>query len=583
MDKKNRLKKFFQKPVVQDAGKAASSGLVEALKQADGIATLVPVPALKLALQSLLALIQAVDQTAQNSDAAKRLQNRIESLTTSILIPVEQVDLKDMPKELVIELDRLAKIFEINVTICRVKISHGWFRRFIRRDDDQGDVASMSKAIDEAVAQFLSVGTIKSVETIVQVKRGVDELREQNQIKQIISKKAENANHLYQSAQSAQRSECLEGTRVTVLEQIRAFLEDTTGANLFWLSGIAGSGKSTIAQSAAVEATLWANCIVASFFFSRRGHAELCDASFVFPTLAYQFSLADAGFRKHVSWIIKEHPDIFEKDYISQFKSLIVEPLKAMDFAQRHVFIVLDAFDECEPRGATAILNALLNKDVDAPKALKVLTTSRPEAHLRQVFCAQDDIRKLNLQDIEAKSDIHHYLLTTFKQPPITLAAPFDASEEVISKLAESAGDSFIYAASILRFIFDEHDQHPRRRLEILLGNRTDPEERPHERLDSLYLSILHHAVPSGAKSSIKRRLRTVLGQLVTFREPLPMAVMETFCDLESDDVKRALHNLHSLIQVPDSDNQAPRVYHLSFSDFIIDPTRCEDADLVVD
>ncbi|KAH9024228.1 hypothetical protein EDB84DRAFT_445058 [Lactarius hengduanensis] len=183
MDKKHRLKKFFQKPIVQNVGKAASSGLVEALKQADGIATLVPVPALKLALQSLLALIQAVDQTAQNSDAAMRLRNKIESLMTSVLMPIEQVDLKDMPKELVIELDRLAKIFEINVTNCRVKISHRWLRRFIRRDDDQGDVANMSKAIDEAVAQFLSVGMIKSVETIVQVKHGVDELREQNQVR----------------------------------------------------------------------------------------------------------------------------------------------------------------------------------------------------------------------------------------------------------------------------------------------------------------------------------------------------------------------------------------------------------------
>ncbi|KAH9021846.1 hypothetical protein EDB85DRAFT_2152139 [Lactarius pseudohatsudake] len=583
MDKKHRLKKFFQKPVVQDAGKAASSGLVEALKQADGIASLVPIPGLKLALQSLLVLIQAVDQTAQNSGAAMRLQNRIESLTKSVLIPIKKVDLKDIPEELVSELDRLAKIFEINVTNCRVKISHGWFRRFIHREDDQGDVANMSKAIDEAVAQFLSVGTIKSVETIVQVKRGVDELREQNQIKQIISKKAENANHLYQSAQSAQRSKCLEGTRVAVLEQIRAFLEDTTGANLFWLSGIAGSGKSTIAQSAAVEATLLADCIVASFFFSQRGHAELCDASFVFPTLAYQFSLADAGFRKHVSGIIKEQPDIFEKDYISQYKSLIVEPLKAMDFAQRHVFIVLDAFDECEPRGAAAILDALLNEDIDVPKQLKVLTTSRPEAHLRQVFCAQGNMRMLNLQDIEAKSDIRHYLLTAFKWPPITLATPFDAREEVIFELAESAGDSFIYAASILRFVFDEHDQHPQRRLDILLGNRTDPEERPYERLDALYLSILHQAVPSGASGSIKRRLRTVLGQLVTFREPLPMVVMEKFCGLGSGDVRRALHSLHSLIQVPTSDFQPPRVYHLSFSDFITDIRRCGDGDLVVD
>jgi hypothetical protein len=47
------------------------------------------------------------------------------------------------------------RIFETHVTNCRVKTSHRWFRRFIRREDDEGDVANMSKAIDEAVAQFL--------------------------------------------------------------------------------------------------------------------------------------------------------------------------------------------------------------------------------------------------------------------------------------------------------------------------------------------------------------------------------------------------------------------------------------------
>ena len=404
------------------------------------------------------------------------------------------------------------------------------------------------------------------------------------QIIKIASKRAENANHFYDSAESAQRSKCLEGTRVTVLEQIRAFLEDTADVNLFWLSGIAGSGKSTIAQSAAVEATL-AECIVASFFFSRRGPAELRNASFVFPTLACQLSLADAGFRKRLSGIIKEQPNILEEDRLSQYKSLIVEPLKAMDRTQRRIFFVLDAFDECEPRGAAAILDALLEKDIGVPKELKVLATSRPEAHLRTLFNSQpeDSIRKLNLQDFDARSDIRHYLLTTFQQLPSTLATPFCAGEEVISKLAERAGDSFIYAASILRFIFDEHAQDPQGRLDILLGNQTDPEERPYERLDALYLSILHQAVPFGTSSPIKRRLRSVLGQLVTFREPLPVVVMEKFCGLKSGGVKGALLHLHSLIQVPDSDEEAPHVYHLSFSDFIINSSRCTDEDLVVD
>lgn len=61
MDIKRRLKVFIQKPLVQEAGKVAYSGLVEALKQADGITSVAAVPGLKLGLQSLLALIQAVD------------------------------------------------------------------------------------------------------------------------------------------------------------------------------------------------------------------------------------------------------------------------------------------------------------------------------------------------------------------------------------------------------------------------------------------------------------------------------------------------------------------------------------------
>ena len=61
MDIKRRLKLFIQKPLVQEAGQVAYSGLVEALKQADGITSVAAVPGLKLGLQSLLALIQAVD------------------------------------------------------------------------------------------------------------------------------------------------------------------------------------------------------------------------------------------------------------------------------------------------------------------------------------------------------------------------------------------------------------------------------------------------------------------------------------------------------------------------------------------
>ena len=90
-----------------------------------------------------------------------------------------------------------------------------------------------------------------------------------------------------------QRAECLEGTRVVVLDEIFVWLKDASGPRVFWLSGMAGSGKSTIAQSTSIRAALLDNHIVVSIFFSQSGYAGLCNPSSVFQTIAFQFSLLD--------------------------------------------------------------------------------------------------------------------------------------------------------------------------------------------------------------------------------------------------------------------------------------------------
>jgi len=328
---------------------------------------------------------------------------------------------------------------------------------------------------------------------------------------------------------------------------------------------------------------LLAGHIVVSIFFSQFGYARLCDPSSVFQTLAFQFSLLDIGYKERISEVINEHPDIFEMDLRFQYEKLIIETLGAIRRPHGCILITLDGLDECEPHGATAILKVLLAEDVDHPKELKILTASRPEAHLRKIFDSQGDIRKLSLEDVETESDIQHYLQTSFKQPHTHLVNPFTVSEETISELAKRAGNSFIYAATIVRFIYDEHCQDPQRRVDSLLSNRVDPGEHPYTRLDALFLGILQQALPLGASDDEKRRLRTVLGLLVCFRESFPMDEMESFYELEPGDTERALHHLHSLLQVPNLNYWAPRIYHRSFTDFIVDPARCPDRGLVVD
>ncbi|KAH9058121.1 hypothetical protein EDB87DRAFT_1578268 [Lactarius vividus] len=386
--------------------------------------------------------------------------------------------------------------------------------------------------------------------------------------------------------QAAQCAECLEGTRTAVLDEIFSWLKDPSGARIFWLSGIAGSGKSAVARSASISTALLVEHIVISIFFSQFGHAGHCDPSSVFQTFAFQFSLLDIGYNERVSEVINEDPNIFEKDLRFQYEKLIIETLGAIRRPHGRILIILDGLDECEPHGATAILKVLLAEDVDHPKELKIFIASRPEAHLRNSFDAQNDIRKLSLEDVETENDIQLYLRTSFEQPPTLMVNTFTVSEETISELAKRAGNSFVYATTIVRFIFDKHSQDPRRRIDFLLSNKADPEEHPYARLDALFLGILQQAFPPSlllGASDDKCRLRTVLGLLVCFREPVPMKDMKALCELEPGEVRRALHRLHSLVQVPDRDQEAPRIYHRSFTDFIADPARCPDRNLVVD
>ncbi|KAH9032225.1 hypothetical protein EDB85DRAFT_1258709 [Lactarius pseudohatsudake] len=401
--------------------------------------------------------------------------------------------------------------------------------------------------------------------------------------------------------QAAQRAEHLEGTRTAVLDEIFAWLEDSSAARIFQLSGIAGSGKSAVARLASIRAALLVDHIVVSVFFSQFGYAGLFDPSSVFQTFAFQFSLLDIGYKERVSEVINEDPNIFEKDLRFQYEKLIIETLGAIRRPHSRVLVILDGLDECEPHGVIAVLKVLLADDIDHPEELKILTSSRPEVHLRNIFDAQSDISRLSLDQVETESDIQFYLRTSFEQPPTYLDDPFTVSEETISELGKRAGNSFIYAATILRFIFDGHSQDPQQRVDFLLSIKADPEDHPNARLDALFLGILQHAFPLGASDAEKHRVRTVLGLLVCFREQFPI---NNVCKLNPGDVRSALHHLHSLVRVrvpekesrfshylltdffkfvQEPDRSEALIYHRSFTDFIIDPARCSDRNLFVD
>jgi hypothetical protein len=68
--------------------------------------------------------------------------------------------------------------------------------------------------------------------------------------------------------QAGHHGKCLPGTRESILQDIVLWAKNSQDRNVFWLNGLAGTGKSTIAQSFS-EAVAADGLLGASFFCSR--------------------------------------------------------------------------------------------------------------------------------------------------------------------------------------------------------------------------------------------------------------------------------------------------------------------------
>lgn len=67
--------------------------------------------------------------------------------------------------------------------------------------------------------------------------------------------------------QHGNRGGCLKGTRSAVLDEIELWMYDFGGPPVYWLNGLAGTGKTTIAQTIA-ERAFADGLLGASFFCS---------------------------------------------------------------------------------------------------------------------------------------------------------------------------------------------------------------------------------------------------------------------------------------------------------------------------
>ena len=163
-------------------------------------------------------------------------------------------------------------------------------------------------------------------------------------------RRARRATHLHDN-----RRGCLRGTREDVLNEIESWTKDFKKSPVFWLNGLAGTGKSTIAQTVAER--VFADGLLGASFFCSRDFEDRSDLHSIFPTLAFQLAQNYPGFRSHLVPLLRSNPDIVDCSLYGQMERLIVEPLQSVDVS---TVILIDALDECkDDEPSSAILSVL--------------------------------------------------------------------------------------------------------------------------------------------------------------------------------------------------------------------------------
>lgn len=185
---------------------------------------------------------------------------------------------------------------------------------------------------------------------------------------------------------------CLQETRVNLLRDIDSWADGQDECCLFWLSGLAGTGKSTIARTIA-RRHYDQKKLGASFFFSRGG-GDVENASKFVTSIAIQLASSERAVCQNISDTVSEHSNIINLSLRDQWRMLVLTPLsKLADNANRSSFlVVVDALDECnDDRDVRTIVQ--LFADAGALKAaqLRIFLTSRPEIPILHGFSQMPD------------------------------------------------------------------------------------------------------------------------------------------------------------------------------------------------
>ncbi|KAG8724799.1 hypothetical protein FRC09_013985 [Ceratobasidium sp. 395] len=366
-------------------------------------------------------------------------------------------------------------------------------------------------------------------------------------------------------------AQCLHGTRVNIIDELTAWaLASSTGPFFAWLHGPAGFGKSSIAAS--VCCRLDNQHALSSSVFCKRDSPALHDPRRVLTTIVYNLALRWKPYKDLVVDVIDKDPQLHLRHLLQMCDMLVRQPLQR-GAAKRQpgetLVVVVDALDECGDTNTRRQLLTCLRSLSQLEPWLRLMVTSRPDPDIQQFFRQNgaDWYTEYDVLQYDASCDIRLLVQDRFDS-----MEGENWTQDEVDQISERAGGMFVWARTACEFIKSGYDK--RDRFDRVLANS------PLADIDALYTTAIKASVPDLAEDNI-RYLRQCLGAMVVTatRTPLSTANLALLLHgrVSKNILNRVVEGLASVLHIDKTNDDAVRIFHPSFMDYITDRARSKD------
>jgi len=320
--------------------------------------------------------------------------------------------------------------------------------------------------------------------------------------------------------------------RKTLFERLRSWLSDPQGAQVVWLCGGSGFGKSAIV---AMLAHHWAE--TGAVHFCVAGHVDKADPRRAILSIAYQLSTHIDLYRSRLMSIDLEQEA--EKDAQSLFDALLVGPFSGDFPVPSHAWlVVIDALDEANQLDGRNSLAELIGQEwKKLPAWLRLAVSSQPEGEV-QTWLSDVTQVQLKADDQEQFTDLRDFVKNGL------LNQGRSAEDSVIHQIVERSEGAFQYVVLLLE--------------EIRQGrcNPEDVVELPRG-MTAAYLQSYNRRFPD--INIYDKQFRPLLNIILASTDPVPITIVASILKVTSSEIRRRVSYFGSMINInPSDENRDP-------------------------